>query len=73
MGMRRLQIMIEDDAYQALDAQAAKIHVSKASLVRDYVRRGLQPLPELAQDPLASLSGSSEFEPADIDGTVYGR
>jgi hypothetical protein len=71
--MRRLQIMIEDDAYQALDAQAAKIRVSKASLVRDYVRRGLQPLPALAQDPLASLSGSSEFEPADIDETVYGR
>jgi hypothetical protein len=65
--------MIEDDAYQALDAQAAKIRVSKASLVRDYVRRGLQPLPALAQDPLASLSGSSEFEPADIDETVYGR
>jgi hypothetical protein len=73
MGMRRLQIMIEDDAYQALDAQAAKIRVSKASLVRDYVRRGLRPLPALAQDPLASLSGSSEFEPADIDETVYGR
>lgn len=71
--MKRLQIMIEDDAYQALDAQAAKIRVSKASLVREYVRRGLQPLPALAQDPLASLSGSSEFEPADIDETVYGR
>ncbi len=65
--------MIEDAAYQALDAQAAKANVSKASLVRDYVRHGLQPLPELAQDPLASLSGSSEFEPADIDETVYGR
>ena len=65
--------MIEDDTYQALHAQAAETHVSKASLVRDYVRRGLQPLPELAQDPLASLSGSSEFEPADIDATVYGR
>ncbi len=25
------------------------------------------------QDPLASLSGGSEFEPADIDETVYGR
>jgi hypothetical protein len=73
MVMKRLQIMIEDDAYQALDVQAAKIHVSKASLVRDYVRRGLQPLPALVEDPLASLSGSSEFEPADIDETVYGR
>jgi hypothetical protein len=72
-GMKRLQIMIEDDAYQALDVQAAKIHVSKASLVRDYVRRGLQPLPALAEDPLASLSGSSEFEPVGIDETVYGR
>jgi hypothetical protein len=71
--MRRLQIMIEEDTYQALDAQAAKAHVSKASLIRDYVRQGVQPLPPLAEDPLASLSGSADFEPADIDTTIYGR
>lgn len=71
--MKRLQIMIEEDAYRALDAQAAKAHVSKASLIRHYVRLGLRPLPSLADDPLASLAGSADFEPADIDETVYGR
>ena len=71
--MKRLRIMIEDDAYQTLNVQAAKIPVSKASLVHDCVRRGVQPLPALAEDPLASLSGSSEFEPSGIDETVYGR
>jgi DNA-binding MurR/RpiR family transcriptional regulator len=65
--------MIEDDAYEALDVQAARAHVSKASLIRRYVRLGLQPLPALAEDPLASLSASADFEPADIDETLYGR
>lgn len=71
--MKRLQIMIEDDAYNALGAQAARARVSKASLIRHYVRLGLQPLPSLTEDPLTSLSGSTTFEPADIDETVYGR
>jgi hypothetical protein len=70
--MKRLQIMIEEDAYEALGAQAAKAHVSKASLIRRYVRLGLQPLPSLAEDPLASLMGSADFEPVDIDDTIYG-
>jgi len=70
--MKRLQIMIEEDAYEALGVQAAKARVSKASLIRRYVRLGLQPLPSLAEDPLASLTGSADFEPADIDDTIYG-
>ena len=65
--------MIEEDVDRALDIQAAQDHVSKASLVRRYVRLGLQPIPPLANDPLASLVGSADFEPADIDDTVYGR
>lgn len=71
--MRRLQVMLEDETYEALNSQAARSHVSKASLVRRYVRLGLGPLPALADDPLSSLAGSEEFEPADIDETVYGR
>jgi hypothetical protein len=71
--MKRLQIMIEEDVDRALDIQAAQDHVSKASLVRRYVRLGLRPIPPLADDPLASLVGSADFAPADIDDTVYGR
>jgi hypothetical protein len=73
VAMKRLQIMIEEDSYQALGVQATRAHVSKASLIRHYVRLGLQPLPSLAEDPLASLTGSADFEPADVDETVYGR
>jgi hypothetical protein len=70
--MRRLQIMIEDDAYETLNAQAAREHVSKASLIRRYVRLGLRPLPAIAEDPLASLAASASFEPADVDESIYG-
>jgi hypothetical protein len=71
--MKRLQIMLEDDAYEALGIEAARVHASKASLVRRYVRVGLRPLPSLADDPLSALSASADFEPADVDETVYGR
>ncbi|MHB8491939.1 MAG: ribbon-helix-helix domain-containing protein [Solirubrobacteraceae bacterium] len=71
--MKRLQIMIEEDIDRALDMQAARSHVSKASLVRQYVRRGLQPPPPLAEDPMLSLAGSAAFDPADIDDVVYGH
>jgi hypothetical protein len=71
--VKRLQIMIEEDTYEALGMQAARARVSKASLIRHYVRSGLQPLPALAKDPLSSLSGSADFPPSDVDETVYGR
>jgi Ribbon-helix-helix protein, copG family len=71
--MKRLQVMLEDDTYEALDIEAARGRVSKASLVRRYVRLGLKPLPSLVEDPLSTLIGSSGFEPADIDEIVYGR
>ncbi len=72
-SVKRLQIMIEEELDRALDVQAARDHVSKAALIRRYVRLGLQPLPALADDPLAALAGSADFEQADIDDTVYGR
>lgn len=71
--MRRLQVMLEDDTYEALDVEAARAQVSKASLVRRYLRLGLKPLPPLAEDPLGALAGSDDFEPAAVDEIVYGR
>jgi hypothetical protein len=71
--VKRLQIMIEEDVDRALGVQAARRHVSKASLVRYFVRQGLEPLPPLEKDALASLAGSAAFESADIDDTVYGH
>jgi hypothetical protein len=71
--MKRLQIMLEDDAYEALGIEATRVHASKAALVRRYVRVGLRPLPALADDPLSALSASADFEPTDADETVYGH
>jgi hypothetical protein len=71
--MRRLQVMLEEETYEALNVEAAKAHVSKASLVRRYVRSGLQPLPPLAEDSLTSFAGSADFEPVGIDDVLYGR
>jgi hypothetical protein len=71
--MRRLQIMIEDETYEALNAEAAREEVSMATLVRDYVRSGLPSLPPLSKDPLLKFAGSADFEHADIDDVVYPR
>jgi hypothetical protein len=69
--MKRLQIMIDEDLDQALDAQAERDHTSKAALIRGFVRDGLRPLPALKDDPLADLVGAESFDPADVDDVVY--
>jgi len=56
--MKRLQIMIEEDLDDALARQAAEQGLSKAALIRRFVRERLQPLPPLSADPLSRLSGS---------------
>lgn len=65
--------MLEQDTYDALSVAAAKAHVSKASLVRRYVRSGLAPLPPLAEDSLTAFAGSANFEPAGVDDVLYAR
>jgi hypothetical protein len=57
MGVKRLQIMIEEDLDAALGRQAALEGVSKAALIRRYVGERLRPLPPLEEDPLWSLVG----------------
>jgi hypothetical protein len=65
--------MIEEDVDAALDRQAAKEGVSKAALIRRYVRAELKPLPPLHQDPLWEFLGGSDAEPVeDIDEYLYG-
>jgi Ribbon-helix-helix protein, copG family len=69
--MKRLQIMIEEDLDDALGRLAAEQGLSKAALIRRFVRERLQPLPPLSADPLSRLSGSASFEPAPVDEVVY--
>ena len=73
--MKRLQIMIDEDLDEALEQQARRERVSKAALVRRYVREHLRPLPPIEEDPLWGLVGMVQGEPDDsqrIDEVVYG-
>ena len=69
--MKRLQIMIDDDLEEALERRSAEQGVSKAAVIRHLVRIGLQPLPPLEDDPLASMVGADDFEPVAVDDVVY--
>lgn len=75
MAMKRLQIMIEPELDDALERQAAQEGVSKAALIRRYVRGQLKPLPPIEEDPIWDLVGMVKGSPDDalsIDDVVYG-
>jgi hypothetical protein len=75
--VKRLQIMIEQDLDDALALQAGREGVSKAALIRRYVRERLQPnpLPPIEEDPLWELvgmiKGGSPDDSSRIDEVVY--
>jgi hypothetical protein len=74
-SVKRLQIMIEEDLDAALGRQARRERVSKAALIRRYVRERLEPLPPLEEDPLWELVGMVEGGRDDsqrVDEIVYG-
>jgi hypothetical protein len=73
-SVKRLQIMIEEDLDAALGRRAREEGVSKAALIRRYVRMAVAPVPPLEEDPLWSMVGADvEAEPAtDIDEVLYG-
>lgn len=72
LGMKKLQIMIEEELDAALDRLALKEGTSKAALIRGFVRLHVEPLPPLEEDPLWEMVGADHYEPADIDEVVYG-
>jgi hypothetical protein len=73
-SVKRLQIMIEEDLDAALGRRAREEGVSKAALIRRYVRMAVAPVPPLEEDPLWSMVGADvEAEPAtDIDEVLSG-
>ncbi len=75
-GVKRLQIMIEEELDAELGVQAAREGVSKAALIRRYVGERLRPLPALEGDPLweivGMIPGGSPDDSSRIDEVVYG-
>jgi hypothetical protein len=72
--VKRLQIMIEEELDAELGRQARREGVSKAALIRRFVRERLRPLPPIEEDPLWDLVGiATDAEPVgDIDEYLYG-
>lgn len=73
--MKRLQISLEPELDAALGRTARANGVSKAEVVRRCLRKAVDPLPPLEQDPIWDIVGSAEGGPGDserVDEIVYG-
>jgi Ribbon-helix-helix protein, copG family len=71
--MRRIQVYMDDDLDDALEAAARAQGTSKAALIRECVAMNFRPLPLVEDDPLTALMGSGDGEPADdVDEVIYG-
>ena len=71
--MRRIQIYIEEELDEALQAEATRTGRSKAAIIRESVKARMGRPGKLQKDPITALIGSIDVEPADIDEVVYGR
>jgi hypothetical protein len=74
--VKRLQIMIEEELDAELALQAAREGVSKAALIRRYVRQCLAPATGVRRgsiwDIVGTLQGGRPDDSARIDEVVYG-
>ncbi|MGH2952084.1 MAG: CopG family transcriptional regulator [Solirubrobacterales bacterium] len=73
--MKRLQISIEPELDWEINRMARRDGISKAEVVRRCVRRHVEPLPPIEEDPLFKLFGTGASDPSDtrsIDDVVYG-
>lgn len=70
--MKRMQILIDEELANALAEEARARGTAKSALVRKYVRERLIRLPPLESDPLWTMVGADEFDPAPVDEVVNG-
>lgn len=65
--------MIDEDLDAELDRLSREQQVSKAALIRLFVRERLRPLPPAETDPLSTLGpDDSGWTPVPHDEAVYG-
>ena len=70
--MKRLQILIDEDLDAELGRLSREQHLSKAALIRLFVRERLRPLPPAGTDPLLALGVDDPgWTPAPHDVAVY--
>ncbi|MDQ6909346.1 MAG: ribbon-helix-helix domain-containing protein [Actinomycetota bacterium] len=73
--MRRIQLHLEEELDEALAARAREEKISKAALIRRYLRSHVTIASPAAEDPSALLVGIYEGDRQDsasIDDVVYG-
>lgn len=63
--------MIDEDLDAELGRLSSEERVSKAALVRRFLRQHLRPLPPLSADALTQMIGADAFDPAPVDEIVY--
>jgi hypothetical protein len=70
-GVKKLQIMIDEDLDAILGRMAREEGTSKAALIRRFVRERVQPLPPIEEDAIWGLVGIADVEPESVDDVVY--
>lgn len=71
--MRRIQIYIEEELDEALQAEATRTGRSKAAIIRESVAARIGRVGKIPEDPISALVGSVDAEPAEADEIVYER
>jgi hypothetical protein len=70
--MKRLQIMLDEDLDAELERLSRAQRVSKAALIRRFVRERLHPLPPADEDPLVTVADDDPgWSPMHHDAAVY--
>jgi Ribbon-helix-helix protein, copG family len=73
IGMRRIQIHIDEALDAAVTAEAARRGMSKAALIRACIAREVRVTPPPPDDPWDAMIGWLDDEPVDdIDDVLYG-
>ena len=70
--MRRIQIYIQEDLDDRLQAESARRMRSKASLIRECVVARYGEELRIDKDSLTGMIGAVDIDPENIDDEVYG-